>query len=273
MLSPEPVDAPGPGWIADLLPGTAAVYRNPALLWRSARAIFARGTLVTPGDMRPMIEAAAKGKVPAGLAAASYRAEGKDAAAGGIGRQNVLDFRRGYTPGSGAWDPDTHTPTRLEDRPQVTLRLAQWEGGRIVPYAPVLGGGSRDDVRRAWSSSEVSVAEHRLAACPLPPKWHAAGQAARQGWGRWSGKASGSCWRCSGRRTRTASIHWPGRTGTVRRSRPATRYSRGFAVACHSATAIKLPLRSLSNRITERSKLRPQPHLPAESDRSGNVLT
>ena len=59
VVSPEPVVAPGPDWIKGVLPGTAAVYRDPALLWRSARAIFARGTLITPDDMRPMIEAVA----------------------------------------------------------------------------------------------------------------------------------------------------------------------------------------------------------------------
>ena len=185
VLSPEPVDAPGSGWIADLLPGTAAVYRNPAVLWRGARALFAAGALVTPDDMRPMIEAAAEGDVPEGLAAQTYRAVGVDQAAGGIARQNVLDFRRGYTPGSGAWEPDTHTPTRLEDRPQITLRLARREGDRIVPYAPIPGAGSPDDVRRAWSLSEVSVAQYRLATCPIPTGWEEAAKAARQGWGRW----------------------------------------------------------------------------------------
>ena len=185
VLSPRPVDEPGPGWIADLLPGTAAVYRNPTLLWRSARALFAAGALVTPDDMRPMIEAAANGEVPEGLAARTYRAMGVDQAAGGIARQNVLDFRRGYTPGSGAWEPDTHTPTRLEDLPHITLRLARREGDCIVPYAPILGAGSRDDMQRAWSLSEVSVAQHRLAACPIPNELQAAAQMARQGWGRW----------------------------------------------------------------------------------------
>ncbi len=185
VLSPEPVPEPDAGWIAGLLPGTAAVYRDPALLWRSARAIFARGVLVTPDDMRPMIEAAAGSEVPPGLAAGAHRAMGADAAAAGVGRQNVLDFRRGYTPGSGAWEPDTRTPTRLEDRPQVMVRLARQLGDRIVPYAPVGGTGSGDDVRRAWSSSELSVAEYRLASCPLAVEWHAAAQAARQSWGRW----------------------------------------------------------------------------------------
>ncbi len=185
VLSPEPVPAPDAGWIAGFLPGTAAVYRDPALLWRSARAIFARGILVTPDDMRPMIEAAAGSEVPPGLAARAHRAMGADAAAAGIGRQNVLDFRRGYTPGSGAWEPDTRTPTRLEDRPQVMVRLARRLGDQIVPYAPVGGTASKDDVRRAWSSSEFSVAKYRLASCPLVAEWHAAAQAARQGWGCW----------------------------------------------------------------------------------------
>ena len=185
VLSPDPVPDPAANWIEGVLPGTASVYRNPALLWRSARAIFARGTLVTPDDMRPMIESAAAEEVPPGLAAKSYRAMGADSAAGGIGRQNVLQFARGYTPASGAWEPDTHTPTRLEDEPQVTLRLARRESGRIVPYAPVDGDGKPDDMRRAWSMSEVLVRQRRMATCPLPPEWRDAAERARAGWGRW----------------------------------------------------------------------------------------
>lgn len=181
VLSPEPVAAPGPGWIAELLPGTAAVYRDPAMLWRSARAIFARGTLVTPGDMRPMIEAAAADEVPDGLAAQAGRAAGKDSAAAGLGRQNVLRFNDGYC-ASGAWEPDTHTPTRLEERPQVTLRLALLQDGRIVPYADVRRSGG---IRRAWSLSEIVVPQHRLSSCPLPAEWHAAAARAKQDWGRW----------------------------------------------------------------------------------------
>lgn len=180
VLSPDPVDDPPAGWIRDLLPGTAAVYRDPALLWRSARAIFETGALVTPDDMRPMIEAVADGVVPEGLAPAADRAAGKDAAAAGFGAQNVLRLMDGYRPGAGAWDPDTRTPTRLEDRPQVTLRLGRVNDGRIVPYAPVT-----DSVRRAWSLSEVTVPRHRVASCPVTPDLSAAVDAARQEWGRW----------------------------------------------------------------------------------------
>ena len=181
VLSPEPVDAPGPGWIKDALPGTAAVYDDPALLWRSARALFALGSLTTPDDMRPLIEAAADGaspgQAPPGLAAGASRAKGKGLAEAGIAGQNVLKYADGYRLDAGAWQPDTQTPTRLENRPQVTLRLGRLRGDRIVPYC-----GEDGDTRRAWSLSEVTVARHRFASSPVPAD---AALAAKAHWGRW----------------------------------------------------------------------------------------
>ncbi len=134
VVSPDPVAAPTSDWISGPQPGTAAVYRDPALLWRSARAVFGRGAIATPEDMRPLIEAAygatAADAVPAALAGAAARAAGKERAAVGVARQNVLDFGRPYDCDSGFWERETHTPTRLEDRPQVTLRLALIRDGR-----------------------------------------------------------------------------------------------------------------------------------------------
>jgi len=184
VISPEPVDVPEAGWINDVLPGTAAVYRDPALLWRSARAIFGRDVLATPGDMRRLIEevadADAPGAVPPAVAPAAQRAGGKATAAAGIARQNVLKFLDGYKRSAGAWEPDTHTPTRLEDRPSVTLRLALIREGRVVPYAQGTG-----DVRRDWSFSEVSVAKFRFASSPIAPEWAGAVEVAKRDWGRW----------------------------------------------------------------------------------------
>ena len=100
VVPPEPVAAPGPDWTRDVLPGTASVYADPALLWRSARAIFARSVPVTLDDMRPMIEevadADAPKAIPSGLASASNKATGKDSAAVGVAGQDVLRFRDGY---------------------------------------------------------------------------------------------------------------------------------------------------------------------------------
>ena len=48
---------------------------------------------------------------------------------------NVLDFATGYLRDGGAWDTDIRTPTRLNDDPQQTLRLARVRGDQVVPYA------------------------------------------------------------------------------------------------------------------------------------------
>lgn len=179
VVSPEPVAEPPSDWIKAPQPGTAAVYRDPALLWRSARAVFGRGAIVTPGDMRPLIEEAFEGEVPVALAVAAGIAEGKAQAAAGIARQNLLVFHDAYDREAGLWAPEDRTPTRLEDRPMVTLRLAVECAGRVVPYA------ADPDPRRAWALSEVSVAKHRIAACPVPAGLEAAAELAKEGWGRW----------------------------------------------------------------------------------------
>jgi len=183
VVSPEAVDEPAADWVKAVLPGTAAVYNDPALLWRGARAIFARGAIVTPDDMRPLIEAAfdseAEGTVPAAFAKAAGQAEGRTQAHTGIARQNLLEFGRCYDRSAGFWEPETHTPTRLEDRPQVTLRLALLREGVVVPYA------DDADLRRAWSLSEVSVAKFRISACPIPTGLEAAAVTSLAGWGRW----------------------------------------------------------------------------------------
>jgi CRISPR-associated endonuclease/helicase Cas3 len=184
VISPEPVVDPSANWIKAALPGTAAVYGDHALLWRSAREIFRRGAIVSPDDMRPIIEAVfdrgAAGAVPAGLAASDQAAEGKGLGQSGLAAQNVLKLREGYSFNAGLWSADIDTPTRLEDRPHVTLRLACLrDDGVIVPYA-----GEADPLL-AWAQSEVSVAQYRISACPPPIGREAAAEAAKAQWGRW----------------------------------------------------------------------------------------
>jgi CRISPR-associated endonuclease/helicase Cas3 len=183
IVSPVPVDDPDANWIKAALPGTSFVYSDHALLWRSAREVFRRGAIVSPDDMRPIIETvfdrSAIGAVPLGLATSDQQAHGKGLGQAGIAAQNVLDFRQGYSVGEGLWDPDTKTPTRLEERPQVTLRLARLRDGVIMPYA------DDSDVLVAWAQSEVSVPQYRIAACPVPVELEAAAEEAQSHWGRW----------------------------------------------------------------------------------------
>jgi CRISPR-associated endonuclease/helicase Cas3 len=132
--------------------------------------------------MRPLVEGAAEGEVPAGLAAQANVADGRGKAQGAQARQNTLRWEEGYCRQNGAWEPETHTPTRLEDRPTVTLRLAVLRDGKVVPYvrSPESAYAAQD-----WALSEVSVSRGRVAACPVPPGLEAGAELARSGWGRW----------------------------------------------------------------------------------------
>lgn len=182
VLSPEPVAEPPADWLRAHR-GTEAVYRDPALLWRGAVALFAAGGIATPEGLRDLIEAAAAGAEPDGLLAASARASGESLTRGAVAKQNLLDFAKGYADSAGRWAAEERTPTRWEDRPQVTLRLAVLRGGKVVPYA------TDPELRRAWAMSEVSVAASRIGEVPVPPGLEAAAAEARQGWKRWEREA------------------------------------------------------------------------------------
>lgn len=176
IVSPEPVDEPAADWGRSVIPRTFSVYRDPALLWRSARAAFARGEIATPGDMRPLIEAAGdEANTPAALRRAANKAGGKRSADAAIGLMNALAFEDGYTRDSGAWDPDTVISTRLEDDPTVTLRLAVEQNGVLMPVAP------GNDLPRAWALSEVRVAKRRVTGCVVPENLK---RAAKASWTR-----------------------------------------------------------------------------------------
>jgi CRISPR-associated endonuclease/helicase Cas3 len=183
LVSPDPVEEPAVDWISASQRGTSLVYRDHALLWRGARAVLRRGAIATPGDMRPLIEEAfddeAPGAVPAALARSAERTKGDALSATMVARQNVLRFASAYDRDSGFWEPEDRTPTRLEDREQVTLRLALVREGRVVPYA------DDPEPRRAWALSEVAVARHRVGPCPVPAGLEAAAEAAKAEWGRW----------------------------------------------------------------------------------------
>ena len=184
IVSPPPVPDPGPAWILESLPGSALVYGD-ALLWRSARVLFGAGKIVSPGGLRDLIEGvyAPADAVPPGLARAAADAGRRERRAAAIGGQNVLDVWAGYRADAGQWDSDVRTPTRLEDRPTVRLRLAVERDGVIGPYA------DDTDQRRAWALSEVAVAQYRIATCPVPAGLEAAAERARGQWGRWEREA------------------------------------------------------------------------------------
>ena len=144
-----------------------------------------RGSIESPGGLRPLIEAVygeqAKSRVPGGLQQHLIVAEGEAGAERGIATTSVLRFAKGYVRDGGAWDNDVRTPTRLSDEPYVTLRLARYRDGSIVPYAQ---DRVADESWRAWRLSEVSVPARRVGGETLKPEHVEAAKAAKSDWTR-----------------------------------------------------------------------------------------
>lgn len=178
LLAPEPAADPTASWLGAELRRTGFVYRDHALLWRSARILLQTAAIETPDGIRGLVEFAYNkdtlDAVPPGLAQSADRAEGERLAAAGIGYQNVLKIDRPYERDAGLWEPDVRTPTRLADA-RIVIRLARIEEGRVVPWFP------DQDTRRAWALSEVAVRANRLAGAAKD----AAVTALKQDWPVW----------------------------------------------------------------------------------------
>ncbi len=225
VLSPVPSDDAGARWARDTLRGTIAVYRDPSLLWRSARVLGEAGAIVTPDNVKALIEAVygedARDRVPPQLLREVDKSEGRAGADRGIAVQNLLKRSAGYVREAGLWDLDIRTPTRLGE-PQTTLRLARWEGGKLVPWAV-------DAPRRlAWRLSEVSVRAVRINdEAPYAPTLANQIAQLKGNWSRWEAEcvvvplASGedshwrgrACLRTDRRAAREIPLSYSGRTG------------------------------------------------------------
>ena len=185
VVSPEPTTNVGENWFRGTFPRAAHVYPDHARLWLTARMLDDAGAITSPGGLRHLIEAvygpSTDERVPDALQGSYWDAEGRAGAERGVANTNVLDIHTGYLRDGGAWDADIHTPTRLNDQPQTTVRLARLRDDRVVPYADTVPGGVS---WRDWRLSEISVASHRLGTEAEYPEHDAAVRAAKADWGR-----------------------------------------------------------------------------------------
>ena len=185
VVSPEPTTKADENWFRGTFPRAAHVYPDHARLWLTARMLDDADAIASPGCLRHLIEAvygpSADERVPDALRGSYWDAEGRAGAERGVANTNVLDVHTGYLRDGGAWDADIHTPTRLNDQPQTTVRLARLRDDRVVPYAAAAVGGAS---WRDWRLSEVSVASHRLGAEAEYREHDAAVRAAKADWGR-----------------------------------------------------------------------------------------
>lgn len=160
VIAPDPVTAPPLDWLREMR-GTEAVYRDPALLWRSARAIFTHAILRVPEDVRNLVEAAyaEDAEIPDGLRQKSDQAHSKEMSAAAIAGMNLLRWNDGYCRANGPWESDVRTPTRLSD-PSLMVRLALWDGEAVRPWFKGETPG------KSWALSEISLPLRRVERVP-----------------------------------------------------------------------------------------------------------
>jgi CRISPR-associated endonuclease/helicase Cas3 len=174
VIAPEPVADPPKDWLA-AMPGTAAVYRHPALLWRSAGAIFAKPVMLLPDDVRGMVEAVYgdDAPTPAHLLEKSDAVEGAEKSAASIAWMNLMTWEAGYSSANGAWESDVKTPIRLSD-PSRSFRLAVLSANGLCPWY------DDTDPQMAWALSEVSIPLRLAKDAPESPDV----AALRNGWSK-----------------------------------------------------------------------------------------
>jgi CRISPR-associated endonuclease/helicase Cas3 len=169
VISPYPDEATSDKWLEPALGKGAAVYSDPAILYRTAMTLFESGKIRTPQDLRPMIERVYGGKdeVPQCLQRGELEAEGRSGGQKNLAQSNVVRPEWGYHQ-VGDLSPDQEIGTRLgEDT--VTLRLARRKGGRLVPWATPLDRAQPGvDDTWGWAMSEVTVREKWLGAPTSP---------------------------------------------------------------------------------------------------------
>jgi CRISPR-associated endonuclease/helicase Cas3 len=182
VLSPPRSSDPPEGWLGGAFRGTAAVYRNHGVLWRTVEALSDAGSIETPGGLRALVEAVygAQGEVPDALLESTQRAEAESLSAASTAQYGTLKVTHGYDAGQQPWVDDLRVPTRLGDE-TTTIRLARVRpDGGLAPWATV------QPAWRAWALSEVRVRANRIPPNAAPSHEHAAAaDVARRDWGRY----------------------------------------------------------------------------------------
>jgi CRISPR-associated endonuclease/helicase Cas3 len=182
IISPDPAGVRDHRWLDETLGAAAKVYQLPGVMWRSARVLFAAGSIASPHNLRPMIEAVYgpdNEALPENIVGADERAEGKAFGEKALGQLNTIDPRKGYgeVQIQGA---DEDIGTRLGE-PTVTLRLARRLGGTLLPWFYQEGA----DETLNWALSEISVRKRWLGDPPPSPADQASVKATKACWPEW----------------------------------------------------------------------------------------
>ena len=179
VLAPDPDHVHDTGWLQRVLETGALVYPQD-VQWRTARALFDGHAIRAPDGLRDLIEAVhgpGALDVPEALMGAEIETIGRQMSEAQQALNQVLDAEDSYDqPQMQRVFDDERFPTRL-GIPQVTLRLAQKESGRVAPWA---GEGPL-----GWQQSEVQVSAARYRKLPGVDQERPGIRALRDRWPEW----------------------------------------------------------------------------------------
>lgn len=182
VLAPEPAAEPPAAWLGGIFAGTAHVYRDAGVLWRTVQALASERCIATPNGLRTLIERVYDSEeLPTSLLAIAQRAKGEERAHAAAANYAVLKAPDGYDATAVAWVSDLRAATRLSEN-RTTVRLARATAdGMLEPW--VMADGP---AWKSWALSEVSVSSHRVPLGSMPDaRYSAAVARLRAGWGRY----------------------------------------------------------------------------------------
>ncbi len=147
-------------WLTGEFSGTAAVYQNTGVLWRTMKVLNEKKGWTMPEDARSLIEDVygAAFDAPEGLFDNECKADGMDRSKKSMGDLNALLLEKGYCENAAkvGWDEDTTISTRLtEDSFSIVLGVIENE--QIVPYAET------EENQWDWSCLSISVKDWKRA--------------------------------------------------------------------------------------------------------------
>ncbi|WP_051206476.1 CRISPR-associated helicase/endonuclease Cas3 [Oceanospirillum maris] len=158
LFSPRPDDKADSDWLDDeRFRGSAAVYQDLGLLWRSVKVLVDKGQYRMPEDARYLIDSVYSDEcmlpTPEKVEEASYAADGKRRAEASMANFNQLDLDAGYSrdSNSAGWSEETRIPTRLSDETCNVVLVVRSADGQWQPYA--------GDVKFGWDLSTVKIRE------------------------------------------------------------------------------------------------------------------
>lgn len=164
VVSPEPIADAKADWLSVPMRGTSYVYRDHARMWQTAKVLFAASAIVSPSNVRHLVEQVygtdALASVPTGLQRRHLEAEGSASAGRSTAQLNLLKLCDGYAEHA-SWAPEVYTPTRLGEE-RTIFRLACWKDSALQPWAgDITVGLSPREEERLWALSEVAIRRGR----------------------------------------------------------------------------------------------------------------